>query len=279
VEGSLRAFQPSLSVLPVTQALRCDVIAATSAAREGDAMGQGAADVTIEVPGIGTIPAYYSPAAELDPDGRAPGVVVVHEIFGLTNDIRRIADEFAARGYHSIAPDLMSHGGKVRCMVSAFRALQKEQGRPFAEIAAARSWLTSRDDVNGRVGIAGFCLGGAFAILMASRGFDASAAQYGMLPRNLEAALSGSCPMVASYGGRDGTLKGAAPRLEAALTDLGVEHDVKEYADAGHSFMNHSSVPGWMKPFSSSMHAGYVDTAASDAWERIDRMFSSALRD
>jgi carboxymethylenebutenolidase len=242
-------------------------------------MVRGAAEVTVEVPGMGPIPAYFSPAAGLAPDDRAPGVVVVHEIFGLTDDIRRIADRFAARGYHSIAPDLMSHGAKVQCMVSAFRALQRQQGRPFAEIAAARSWLASRDDTNGRVGIAGFCLGGAFAILMASRGFDASAAQYGMLPRNLEAALNGSCPMVASYGGLDGTLKGAAPRLETALADLGVEHDVKEYADAGHSFMNHSSVPGLMKPFSSSMHAGYVDTAAIDAWERIDRMFASALRD
>jgi carboxymethylenebutenolidase len=257
----------------------CDVIAATPAAARGGLMTQNAGHVTIEVPGTGTLPAYFAPAASLDADGRAPGVVVVHEIFGLTDDIRDIADQFAARGYHSIAPDLLSYGGKTRCLVSVARALLKEQGRPFAEIAAARAWLSARDDSNGRTGIAGFCLGGAFAILMASRGFDASAVQYGRLPKNLDAALRGSCPMVASYGAIDGTLRGAAATLEAALTEADVEHDVQQYEGAGHSFMNHSAAPGWLKPLTGSMHAGYVDTAASDAWSRIDRMFSSALRD
>ena len=242
-------------------------------------MDQAAADVRIEVPGVGTIPAYFSPTAALDADGRAPGVVVVHEAFGLTDDVRRLVDEFASRGYHSIAPDLLSYGGTVRCMVSVARALQKEQGRPFAEIAAARGWLTARTDATGRVGIAGFCLGGAFAILMASRGFDASAAHYGRLPRNLAAALDGACPMVASYGGQDKTLRGAAATLESALEAAGVEHDVKEYPEAGHSFMNHSTAPAWLRPFTGSMHAGYVDTAATDSWERIERMFGSALRD
>lgn len=241
-------------------------------------MAAGAVDVRIEVPGVGTVPAYFSPTEALDDDGRAPGVVVVHEAFGLTADIRSIADEFASRGYHAIAPDLLSYGGTMRCMVSVFRALQKEAGRPFAEIAAARGWLAGRDDSTGKVGIAGFCLGGAFAILMASRGFDASAAQYGRLPRNLDAAVRGACPMVASYGGRDGTLRGAAAKLETALAAAGVEHDVKEYPEAGHSFMNHSQAPSWMKPFAGSMNAGYVDTAAADAWARIDRMFASALR-
>ena len=242
-------------------------------------MTQDAGHVTVEVPGTGTLPAYFAPAAFLDADGRAPGVVVVHEIFGLTDDIRAIANQFASRGYHSIAPDLLAYGSKTRCLVSLARSLQKEQGRPFAELAAARSWLSARDDSNGRTGIAGFCLGGAFAILMASRGFDASAVQYGRLPKNLDAALRGSCPMVASYGAIDGTLRGAATQLEAALSAADVEHDVQEYEGAGHSFMNHSSAPAWMKPLTGSMHAGYVDTAASDAWSRIDRMFSSALRD
>ena len=204
--------------------------------------------LVIDIPGIGALPAYFSPAAMRDEEGRAPGVVVVHEAFGLTDDIRGIADEFAARGYDAIAPDLLSYGGKTRCMVAVFRALQAEKGRPFTEISAARGWLTARADANGKVGIAGFCLGGAFAILMAARGLD-------------------------------GTLKGAAARLDAALAVAGVEHDVKEYPDAGHSFMNHSSAPGWMKPFTGSMHAGYVDTAAADTWDRIDAMFTSALRD
>lgn len=242
-------------------------------------MAPRSSEVRLEVPGQGgSVPAYVSLTDALDDDGRAPGVVVVHEIFGVTDDIRRIADEFAARGYHAIAPDLLAEGGRVRCLVSVMRSLQKEQGPAFAQISAARAWLTARPDSTGRVGIAGFCLGGAFAILMASRGFDASAAQYGRLPRNLDAALRGACPVVASYGGLDGTLRGAATRLETALAAADVVHDVKEYPDAGHSFMNHSQAPAWARPFAGSMHAGYVDTAADDAWRRIDAMFASALR-
>jgi carboxymethylenebutenolidase len=234
-------------------------------------------DITIDVPGTGLLPAYFSPARGVD--GPVPGVVVVHEAFGLSADIRDIADQFAERGYHAVAPDLLSYGATVRCLVTVTRALGKGHGRPFTEIAAARAWLTERDDSNGRTGIAGFCLGGAFAILMANRGFDVSSVNYGRLPKRLDAAAAGACPIVASYGGRDGTLKGAAATLGTALATAGVEHDVKEYPEAGHSFLNHSEAPGWMKPFAKPMNAGFVDTAASDSWERIDRMFSDALRD
>jgi carboxymethylenebutenolidase len=234
-------------------------------------------DISIDVPGTGTLPAYFSPARRVD--GPAPGVVVVHEAFGLTADIRELSDRFAERGYHAVAPDLLSYGGRVRCLVTVTRAMSTGQGRPFTEIAAARSWLTARDGSNGRTGIAGFCLGGAFAILMANRGFDVSAANYGQLPRRLDAAAAGACPVVASYGGRDRSLKGAAAKLETALSAAGVEHDVKEYPEAGHSFLNHSEAPAWMKPFAKPLHAGFVDTAAADAWERIDRMFTAALKD
>ncbi len=234
-------------------------------------------ELSIEVPGVGPLPMYFSPA--VGGGLSAPGVVVVHEAFGLTEDIRGIADEFAARGYHAVAPDLLSYGGTVRCLVSVTRALGAGEGRPFVEIAAARAWLAAREDCTGRIGIAGFCLGGAFAILMANRGFGASAVQYGRLPKRLDAAAAGACPIVASYGGRDATLKGAAAKLETALAGAGTVHDVKEYPEAGHSFLNHSSVPGWMKPFAGSMNAGFVDTAAADAWLRIETMFGAALRD
>lgn len=239
-------------------------------------------DTTIPVPGTGSIPAYFAAAQGVD--GPAPGVVVVHEAFGLNQDIRRIADEFAARGYHALAPDLLSYAGRMRCLVHVAKALSAGEGRSFDELEAARAWLAGRDDATGSVGIAGFCLGGAFALLMATRGFDASAAQYGRLPARLEGAFDGACPVVASYGGRDRSLTGAAATLEAALDAAGVEHDVKEYPEAGHSFMNRTDgIPKPMEilmgPVSRRvMHVGYVDTAADDAWTRIDRMFSATLR-
>lgn len=233
-------------------------------------------DLLIPLPDGRMMPAYFSAAG----GSPAPGVVVVHEIFGLNDDIRDIADEFARRGFHAVAPDLLGLGGRLRCLVSIARSLSAGEGPAIDAVDAARRWLADRDDGTGQVGIAGFCLGGGFAIVMAKRGFGASAVNYGRLPKDLDAALAGSCAMVASYGARDGSLPGVAEKLRAGLERAGVEHDVKEYADAGHSFLNHSSEtsPRWMKPLAAPMNAGFVDTAADDAWDRITRMFDAALR-
>jgi carboxymethylenebutenolidase len=233
-------------------------------------------DLLIPLPDGRMMPAYSATAGS----SPAPGVVVVHEIFGLNDDIRDITDEFARRGFHAVAPDLMGLGGRLRCLVSVARSLSAGEGPAIDAVDAARRWLAERDGSTGQVGIAGFCLGGGFAIVMADRGFGASAVNYGRLPKNLDAALAGSCAMVASYGARDGSLTGAADTLRDALERAGVEHDVVEYPDAGHSFLNHSAetAPRWMKPLSGTMNAGFVETAAADAWDRMTRMFDSALR-
>lgn len=230
-------------------------------------------EVTVITPGR-PVPAYLAVPGT---PGPWPGVVVIHEAFGLTDDIRAITDRFAAEGYIAAAPDLLANGNRIACLVRVARSMSTGTGEAAEQITAVREWLASRDDCTGKVGIAGFCMGGGFAIVMASSGFDASAVQYGRLPKNLQAAVAGSCPMVASYGELDGSLRGVAGTLGTALATAGVEHDVKEYPEAGHSFMNHSEVPAWMRPVSRTMNSGYVDTAAADAWDRILAMFGSAL--
>src|SRR4051812_6193186 len=161
-----------------------------------------------------------------------PGVVVLHEAFGLNADIRAQADRFAGRGYLALAPDLFSFGRpKARCVLAAFRALSKRSGAAFDAIEAARDALASRSDATGRVGVIGFCMGGGFALLAAPRGwFASSAVNYGVVPKDAGKLLRGACPVVASYGGKDRSLRGAPQRLEAALVASGVEHDVEEYA-------------------------------------------------
>ncbi|MBV9291366.1 MAG: dienelactone hydrolase family protein, partial [Frankiales bacterium] len=173
-------------------------------------------DVSFPVAG-GTLPGYL---ALPDGAGPWPGVVVVHEVFGLTDDIRKQADRFAAQGYLALAPDLFGWGSTPRCLVSAMRTLFRGTGRALDDIQAARAFLTDRSDCTGRVGIIGFCMGGGLAILVSPQGFAAAAPNYGDVPKDAERRLHDACPMVASYGGKDRRLRGSAERLDLALTAL-----------------------------------------------------------
>jgi carboxymethylenebutenolidase len=194
------------------------------------------ADIVIEAPDrVGPLRGYL---ARPDGAGPFPAVVVIHELFGLTGEMRRQTDRLAAAGYLALAPDLFSDGGARRCLVATFRALFSGQGKAIGDIDAARDFVRTHSDSTGKVGIIGFCMGGGFALVTANRGFDAAAPNYGMPPRDIETALAGACPIVASYGGKDVSLRGAAGKVERALENLGVEHDVKEYPSAGHSFLN-----------------------------------------
>jgi carboxymethylenebutenolidase len=208
--------------------------------------------------------------------GPWPGVVVLHEIFGLNPDIREQAARLAAAGYLAVAPDLFSAGGKVRCIRSVFRALTAGSGPAVDDIEATRAWLAGHADCTGRVGVIGFCMGGGFALLTAAAGFAAAASNYGPVP-DREEALRGACPIVGSYGARDPELRGAAEKLETRLRDLGVEHDVKEYPGAGHSFLNRPNL-GPAGPLLRVAGIGYHGPSAEDAWGRILRFFDEHLR-
>ena len=208
--------------------------------------------------------------------GSWPGLVVLHEAFGLTDDIREIAGHLAAAGYLAAAPDLYSDGGARRCLVGTFRALVSGRGKALDDIEATRAWLAARPDCTGRVGVIGFCMGGGFALLTAARGFGAASSSYGALPKDLDGALRGACPVIGSYGAGDRGFRGAAGRLEGALRRAGVEHDVKEYPEAGHSFMNRHGL-GPAAPVLRVAGIGFHQPSAEDAWGRILRFFEHHL--
>jgi carboxymethylenebutenolidase len=209
--------------------------------------------------------------------GPWPGVVVIHEAFGLNADIRSHADRLAAAGYLALAPDLYRGGSWVRCVRGAFRQLHAGSGPAFDALDAARELLAARVDSTGKTGVIGFCMGGAFALLCAPRGgFSAAAVNYGEVPKDAEHVLAGSCPVVASYGARDLMGVGHPRRLEAALTALDVPHDVKVYPKAGHSFL--SPKPAALAPLAIVARLDYKADAAQDAWQRILAFFDTYLR-
>jgi len=224
---------------------------------------------------VGSAAAYLAvPAGSPAP---WPGVVVIHEAFGLNADIRGHADRLAALGYLALAPDLLDGKLWVRCIRSMVRQARAGSGPGFDVLDACRSWLADRPDCTGKTGVIGFCLGGGFALLCAPRdGYSAAAVNYGEVPADAEDVLAGSCPVVASYGGRDMMGTSHPRRLEAALTALGVPHDVKVYPEAGHSFM--SPKPAAAKPLTALARLQYDKAAAEDAWQRIFAFFGTYLK-
>lgn len=122
-------------------------------------------------------------------------------------------------------------------------------------------------------------MGGGFALLTADADrYSAASANYGTLPRDLDSTAI-RCPVVDSYGGQDRVLRGATADLEAALVHHGVEHDVTEYPEVGHSFLNELPTgPSPMQPLLRVLGVAPEPDVISDAWGRIDAFFNAHLR-
>ena len=204
---------------------------------------------------------------------------MVHEAFGLDDVMRRQANRIAAAGFITLAVDLYSAGGARKCLVTTMRAMMKGEGRAFTDIDAARRWLAESPQCTGKIGSIGFCMGGGFVLLTVGTGFDAAAVNYGQLPTHMESIFAIACPVVGSYGARDRTLKNAAAKLERALTNAGVVHDVKEYPNANHAFLNDAPAgPRLLRPLLRVAGMKPEPESAKDAWRRIDAFFYEHLR-
>jgi carboxymethylenebutenolidase len=211
--------------------------------------------------------------------GPWPGVVLLHETFGVDGVMRRQVQRMAAAGYLALMPDLFTDGGARRRLVPTFRAVAAGEGRPFVDVEAARAHLAALPDCTGRLGVLGSSVGGGLALQVAARGFEAAAVNYARLPEDPHTALLGACPVVASYGGRDPALRGTAAELATVLTRLGVRHDVREYPDAGHGFLHDAPVgPRALRPVLRRVLCIAPDpVAAADAWTRTEAWFAEHL--
>lgn len=210
--------------------------------------------------------------------GRWPGVVMLHEGYGINEVLRRQAQRLAAAGYLVVAPDLLGEGQRYEALKSALESLTVRQGPPFEVIAQARTWLIGQRECNGKIGVIGFGLGGGYAMAVAGSGFDAAAVNYGVVPDNADEVLRGACPIVGSYGAKD-RLSSGVTKLAAALEAQQVDYDLKVYRKAGHSFLNDTPVgPVLLRPLMKVAGVGPEPESAEHAWGRIESFFGRHLR-
>jgi carboxymethylenebutenolidase len=199
--------------------------------------------------------------------GPHPGVVVIHEAYGLNDNIKDIARRFAKAGYVALAVDLFAGRNRAVCMTRYMMGMLLGSVNRYGinELKTALTLLARNPDVDPkRMGAIGFCMGGGFAIAWActdSR-LKAIAPFYGANPKPLD-VVSRLCPLVGSYPEKDFTAA-AGRALDRALDRHGIVHDIKVYPGAGHSFFNDTG-------------RAYDKAAADDAWARVMSFFGEQL--
>jgi carboxymethylenebutenolidase len=214
------------------------------------------------------------------PEGGWPGVVVIHDIFGFSEDVRRITRRFADSGYAAIAPALFDAAGpRGLCVVRTVSDLTRRRGPAFDRLDATQRKLAAHPQIDGgRIGITGFCMGGGFALFYAARGgVQVCAPYYGDTPKEAD-ALRQVCPVIAGYGELDKSFAEQGRRLERHLQSLGIPHEVRIYPDVGHSYMNDLGDGLLAKVMRKTpLHAGYDENAAEDSWRRMLAFFEKHL--
>jgi carboxymethylenebutenolidase len=213
-----------------------------------------------------TMPQMQAYLARPDGNGAFPALVVIHEAFGLNDDIRGIARRFAGEGYLALAVDLFSGRSQAMCLFRLFAGtLRNSLGHGgIRDLQAALSWLGAQPGADAaRLGAVGYCMGGALAIALscADQRVKAIAPYYGMNPRPLD-AVARACPVVGSYPEQDFTAR-AGRALDAELDKHGISHDIKIYPGAKHSFFNGGR--------------NHNEAAAQDSWGRVLSFFQQHI--
>jgi carboxymethylenebutenolidase len=216
------------------------------------------------------------------PEGKSKGgIIVIHEVWGLLDHTKSVADRFAEAGYTVAAPDLMA-GTAVEELVGPdlFKdfsdperrslvqvELRKIMGplkspefseKTIARLRALYQWRKEQPETGGKVGVVGFCFGGTYSFELASivRDLVAAVPFYGHASDDPEKLRPITCPVMAFYGAQDTNLMEALPGLQAAMKSAKVNFTDTVYPHAGHAFFNDQNP------------VTYNDVAAKDAWKK-----------
>jgi carboxymethylenebutenolidase len=177
---------------------------------------------------------------------KAGVVILIHEIFGLSDWLRGVADQVAREGFIAVAPDLISglgpNGGGTESaasrddVVAMVRKLTPEDAT--ARLDAVREWAIKLPAANGKSGTIGFCWGGgrSFGFAVTQPGLNAAVVYYGTSPEAADLAKI-HAPVVGFYGGDDARVDATIPPAEAEMKKLGKTYEPHVFEGAGHGFL------------------------------------------
>jgi carboxymethylenebutenolidase len=184
---------------------------------------------------------------------KATAVVVIHEIFGLTDWARGVTDQLAAAGYIAVAPDLLSGtapGGGGTAELGGDDAVRKAisslpPDQITADLNAVADYVSKLPSCNGKVAVSGFCWGGGETFRFATNSKDIKAAFsfYGPPPNSADAIARINCPVYGFYGGNDNRINAALPKTVELMKADGKTYESITYDGAGHGFMRAGEDP------------------------------------
>jgi len=223
--------------------------------------------------------------------GVYPGLIVIQEIWGLNDHIKDVATRYANEGYIVLAPDLLSETGitekvdqtilaeiknpatrdeaqkKLRAIFAPVQSPEFAQSS-VTKLKACVDYLLGHKQVNGNVGVLGFCFGGtySYALAAADNRIKAAVPFYGHAPEQLDKLENIACPILAFYGEYDKNLVESLPELQESMKKFNKEFDSVVYPNCGHAFFNDTNP------------AMYNKDAATDAWEKSLAFLSKNLQ-
>ncbi|MBI3090580.1 MAG: dienelactone hydrolase family protein [Candidatus Tectomicrobia bacterium] len=214
--------------------------------------------------------------------GPHPAVIVIHEVFGVTDHIKEVCNRIAAEGYLALAVDLYSRQGMPNGLTDTKAILEFmatiSDAQAVSDLVAGVEYLRGRQDARREsIGVVGFCMGGTYTHMLAcsTKHLVCAASFYGGLrwphhtqnkPRDaMDMTGDLGCPILSIFGDKDPTIPLTQVReLQDLLTKLGKRHEVIVYPGAGHAFFNDT-------------RPTYHAESAKDAWKRLRAFFAENL--
>jgi carboxymethylenebutenolidase len=245
--------------LPVLTIVLASTLMSSAAASDGKTVSYKSGDETVQ--GI-----LYTPTGK----GPFPGIIVIHEWWGLNDWVKEQATKLADQGYEALAIDL--YRGRVGTTPEEAHEIMRgvPEDRAKRDLGAAFDYLASQPNVKkNRIGAIGWCMGGGYALDVALEEptLAADVINYGHLATDPDTLKKINAPILGLFGGQD---KGITPddvhKFEAQMKQLGKQIEIKIYDDAGHAFENPNN------------KAGYRPADAADAWQRTVAFLSENLK-